>query len=178
MSNNANLEIYEILVAEHEQMLHAYILGLVHDPFQAEDICQEAFVIAYRELSTLKNKAAFPSWLRTIARNLAFAELNKRRLEVPTDPEFLLGMEEVFTATDANTNPAPWEERTRAVRECMASLSTRLLDCCQLYYFEGRSMKDIAAHLGISIAAVLKRIERSRAAIGECVSRKLRLVKI
>lgn len=173
--NSPELDIYEVLVAEHERMLHAYVLSFVHDPFLAEDICQEAFVTAFNQLKTLKNKAAFASWLRTIARNQAFAELRKRKIEVPTDPEILLGMEDIFQAVDAGTNPAPWDDRIRAVSECMASLPSRLHDCCRLHYCDGKPVRDVAESLGITVFAVLKRIERARSAIGRCVERKLQL---
>lgn len=173
--HSPELDIYEVLVAEHERMLHAYVLSFVHDPFLAEDICQEAFVLAFKQLKTLKNKAAFASWLRTIARNQAFAELRKRRVEVPTDPEILLGMEDIFQAIDAGASPAPWDERIRAVSECMAGLSSRLHDCCRMHYCDGKPVKEVADALGITVVAVLKRIERARVAIGRCVERKFQL---
>ena len=50
------LDIYEVLVKEHEGMLHAYLLGMVGDPELAEEIAQEAFIQAYRKLNTLKKK--------------------------------------------------------------------------------------------------------------------------
>jgi RNA polymerase sigma-70 factor, ECF subfamily len=169
------VDIYEILVAEHEGMLHAYVQGLVHDSFLADDVCQEAFVQGYRRLSTLKDKAAFPSWLRSIARNLAFAELRKRKVEVPTDPDIIQGMEDVFGALDASKDPAPWGERLSIVAQCVSLLPVTLHDCCRLHYYEGKPLKEIAIILDSSLAAVLKRLERARVAVTHCVERKLQL---
>lgn len=170
-----HVDVYEILVAEHEGMLQAYVLGIVHDRFVAEDICQEAFVTGFQQLSTLKNKAAFPSWLRSIARNLAFAELRRRKLEIPTDPEIIQGMEEVFCALDANVNPKSWQERLQIVAVCVSRLPATFYDCCRLYYYDDRSVKEIAEILDTSLAAVLKRLERARVAITQCVEKQLSL---
>jgi RNA polymerase sigma factor (sigma-70 family) len=170
-----DIDVYEILVAEHEGMLQAYVLGIVHDRFLAEDICQEAFVLGFQQLATLKNKASFPAWLRSIARNLSFAELKRRKQEVPTDPEIIQGMEEVFGALDANRNPKSWQERLQVVANCVSRLPATFYDCCRLYYYDGKSMKEVAEILDTSLAAVLKRLERARVVITQCVEKQLSL---
>jgi RNA polymerase sigma-70 factor (ECF subfamily) len=169
------LDVYEVLVREHEGMLHAYLMGLMRDPALVEDIAQEAFVQAYRKLSTLKNKEAFGAWLRTIARNIALAALKRRGKEIPTDPEVLRGMEEVFSGLDDSKLGGKWEERVTLVRNCFEDLPETLRDVCTLHYFEDQLAKDIAGVLRISLAAVLKRLERARQAIRQCVEKKLGL---
>jgi RNA polymerase sigma factor (sigma-70 family) len=169
------LDVYEVLVREHEKMLHAYLMGLVGDATLAEDIAQEAFVQAYRKLSTLRNKEAFGAWLRTIARNIALAALKRRGREIPTDPEVLRGMEEVFTSLDNRSLGGKWEERVTLVRNCFEDLPETLRSVCTLHYFEDQLAKDIAGVLRISLAAVLKRLERARQAIRQCVEKKLGL---
>ena len=173
-----DIGIYEILVAEHEQMLHAYVLGIVKDFYVAEDICQDSFIQAYKQLPALKNKAAFPAWLRTIARNLACAELRRRKFEVPTDPEIIQGMEDIFLKLDVNVNPRSWQHKIAIVSNCVGKLPEKIYESCRLFYFEGKSVKEAAALLNTSVVAVLKRLERARVAITECVSRELQLEEI
>lgn len=170
-----DLDVYEVLVREHEAMLFAFVMGLVRDPATAEDLCQEAFIQGYRQLSALKEKRLFPSWLRSIARNLAFAYLRRQGREVATDPEVLAGMEEVFAHLEVNVSGALWQERARVVGECLELLPEPLKACCKLHYFESQSTKDIAAALQTSLAAVLKRLERARLSIAKCVEKKLAL---
>ena len=38
---------FEVLIKEHEAMLHSYVVGIVGDPALTDDVCQEAFVKAY-----------------------------------------------------------------------------------------------------------------------------------
>lgn len=169
------VEIYEVLVREHERMLHAYLLGIVGDSALAEDVAQEAFIQAYRKLPTLKNKEAFGPWLRVIARNIAFATLRQRGREIATDPEVLQGMEEVFAALDSHKLGSTWEERAALVERCFKALPETLHTVCKLHYFEDRLARDIADALRISLSAVLKRLERARNTIRECVERNLGL---
>ena len=118
-----DLDAYEILIREHEQMLQSYLLVMVHDPSLAEDLAQQAFVQAYQKLSTLKKKESFAAWLRTIARNLAINELRHRKHEVPTDPAVIEGMEDIFLRLDAPGTADTWAERVRAVELCFEKLS-------------------------------------------------------
>jgi RNA polymerase sigma-70 factor (ECF subfamily) len=171
----AELDLYQILVAEHQDMLHAYVLGLIRDPALADDICQETFIQGFRHLAQLKKKEAFPAWLRTIARHAAWAEMRRRGREVATDPGILQGMEDVFAALDPNPDASTWAERARQVRDCFERLPDTLKTCCRLYYYDGRSVKEAAAALKTSLAAALKRLERARTAIGECMEERLRL---
>jgi RNA polymerase sigma factor (sigma-70 family) len=166
-------DVYEVLVREHEAMLGAYVLSIVHEPAVAEDICQEAFIQGFHQLATLKQKERFPAWLRTIARNLALAELARQKREVAIDPRVMEGMEDVFCALDRNPDGSLWQERAKKLAECVESLPAPLNACCKLHYFESNSAKQIAEILEISLAAVLKRLERARLAIGACVERRL-----
>ena len=169
------LDIYEVLVREHEGMLQAYLMGLVRDPGLAEEIAQEAFIQAYRKFDTLKRKEAFAAWLRTIAKNTAFAALKRRGREIPTDPEVLQGMEEVFSVLDSRELGEDWEQRVAVVKSCFEALPETLHAVCKLHYFEDRLARDIAGLLRISLAAVLKRLERARHAIRQCVEKNLKL---
>ncbi|MBN1675753.1 MAG: RNA polymerase sigma factor [Kiritimatiellae bacterium] len=170
-----SLEIYEILVSEHEKMLQAYVLGIVKDPVLAEEIVQETFVRAYEKLPSLRKKAAFGSWVRTIARNLAYAEFARRGRELTTDPEIMEGMEDVFGELDQPELGDVWEDRVQAARHCFEDLPDKLRDCCRLFYFEDRSTRECADTLQTSLAAVLKRLERARTAIARCIEKRLKL---
>lgn len=169
------LRVYEILVSQHEKMLSAYLLGLVKDPDLAEELTQEAFVRAYRALDTLRDNAAFAPWLRTIARNLAFAELARRGREAPTEPDVIQGMEDVFARFDRDELGDSWADRVKAVRDCLGRLPETLRSVCQLHYMEDLPTRAVAERLSVSLAGVLKRLERARLAIRQCVERYLAL---
>jgi RNA polymerase sigma-70 factor (ECF subfamily) len=170
------IDVYEILVREHEPMLLAYVCGLVHDHALAEDVCQEAFIQGFRKLSTLQKQDSFAAWIRAIARNAAFGELRRRGREAPTQPALIAGMEEVFTALDRDDGGG-WQSRVQALRACFDLLPEPLRACCRLHYFDGRATADIASSIGSSLAAVLKRLQRAREALATCIGRRLKLAE-
>lgn len=172
------IDIYEILVREHEAMLLAYVCGLVQDHALAEDVCQEAFIIGFRKLSSLRKQESFPAWLRVIARNVAVAALRSRQRETELHPEVIAGMEEVFTAIERSQGENGWRARVQALRSCFDALPEPLRACCSMHYFDGRSTSDIAGVLGASLAAVLKRLQRSREALALCIARQLKLADL
>lgn len=173
-----SLDVYEVLVKQHESMLLAYALGLTHDPALAEEVVQEAFVIGFEKLDKLRNKASFAAWIRTIARNLAFAELRRRNREVPVDEQVLSGMDEVFSRFDAPLSDETWDDRVKVIRECFDHLPEKLRDVTRLHYFEDLSLRQITERLAVSLDAVKKRLERARDAIRDCAEKRLSLENI
>ena len=59
--------------------LFRYIVSLVRDQHQAEDILQEVFIRIYRKLGWLREPAAFRAWTYQIASREAFRYLNRER---------------------------------------------------------------------------------------------------
>jgi RNA polymerase sigma factor (sigma-70 family) len=170
------LGVYEILVKQNEQMLFAYIMGIVKDQSWAEDIVQEAFVKAYENLASLKNKEAFGSWLRTIARNVALVELKRKKKEITIEPQILMGMEDIFSHAE-NREGDLWGEKVQFVKECFDSLPENLNMPCKLHYYDNLKTAEVADLLQITLANVLKRLERSRAQIKVCVEKKVTLLR-
>jgi RNA polymerase sigma-70 factor (ECF subfamily) len=169
------LHIFEILAKQHEPMLLAYIMSLISDRQLAEDIAQETLIVAYRSISTLKKPDSFGAWLRGIARLKVLTAIRKRGTEIPFEPAVLEGVEDVFQALEQNGATERWEERFQLVQDCFEKLPERLQQVCRLHYFEDKPTRDIAQVLHLALGAVLKRLERARDAIRDCVQKRLRL---
>src|SRR5579862_2144212 len=58
---------YGVLVDRYTPLLRRVTLRLLHDPAQAEDACQDAFLHAYTHLETYNPAYRFSTWLRAIA---------------------------------------------------------------------------------------------------------------
>jgi RNA polymerase sigma factor (sigma-70 family) len=174
MHDPDKLRLFEILAHEHEPMLMAYVLALVADPALAEDIAQQSFLIAFRKISSLQKIESFPAWLRGIARFEVLAALRKQRAEIPFEPAVMDAMEEAFRAFEQSGPSESWEERFKLVEECFQRLPETLRAVCQLHYFEDRKAREISEQLQVGLSAVLKRLERARQAIKDCVLGRLK----
>jgi RNA polymerase sigma factor (sigma-70 family) len=171
--NPDSLHIFEVLAKQHEAMLLAYILSLVADHKMAEDIAQQSFLIAYRKIGTLKDPEAFPAWLRGIARLEALATMRRQNREFPVEPSVLQQLDEAYRRFEEQRPTESWEERFHLVEECYGRLPEALQTVCRLHYFEGQKAWQIAEGLTINLTAVLKRLERARNALRDCVRSKL-----
>ena len=172
------IDTYEILVRQHENMLQSYLLGILKNVNLVEEIAQQAFVDAYVNLDTLRDKGAFASWLRTIARNLALQELRKKKRELSIDPQVIQGMEDVFKPLDNTREAESWAERSLAVQTCFEKLPEKLHRTCKLHYMEDEKTNTISKIMSISLSAVLKRLERGRSSVRKCVEKQLKLENV
>ena len=154
-------------------MLLAYILSLVSDHKLAEDIAQQSFLIAYRKIGSLKDPEAFPAWLRGIARLEALSALRRRDREFPVEPNVLQELDEAYRRFEEQRPTETWEERFHLVEECYGRLPEALQTVCRMHYFEGHKAWQIAEDLTLNLSAVLKRLERARNALRDCVRSKL-----
>ena len=168
------LDVYEILVREHQDMLFTYVSSLTDDPALVDDVCQEAFIEAYRHLSELRRDESFPAWIRTIARNRVFAIARQRQREPALGAQVLAGLEEIFSAVDRHSGES-FAVKVNALRACFEELPLVMRDCCRQHYFDGLRVSDIADKLGQSLSAILKRLQRSREALGDCITKRLQV---
>ena len=134
----------------------------------AEDVVQEAFQLAFVHLDDFQGGARFSTWLSRIAINVALMKLRKKARKVEISIDEKSESEDMSfrdAVTDLALNPEQdclREERSRILREALAELRPNARRVLELYELEGRSMKEIAAGMGISVAAVKARIFHAR----------------
>jgi len=146
------------LVRSHQNRAVAYATAILGDYHLAEDAAQEAFVDAYRELTSLREPAAFGSWLRTIV----FKHCD--RLTRGKRPP-LSGLESALDV--ASPAPSPHQafetyETHAALRKAIAALSDAEQQAVLLFYMGECSHAEIAAFLGVTSNAVKTRLYSAR----------------
>src|SRR5262245_55861524 len=156
----------QILVAT-SGMVASIVLAIVRDIDMSEDIAQEVFLSAWRDLKKLRNPASFLPWLRQVARNHAHhalrTRIRRRRWLVP-----FAGHEErleAISGSDSTRERLLDAEQRRALRNALASLPEDTREVLILFYREGQSVAQVATLLDLSEAAVKKRLSRARTAL-------------
>jgi len=160
-------QAYGRIVRASQNTVTAIALAITRDVGASEDIAQEAFLRAWQQLSQLHNHASFLPWLRQITRNLArdWLRANRHRPLSGEAAELAIGM-----AADADPTPAERLQRAEeeiAAEELICALPEDSRETLLLYYREGQSSQQVAALLGLSDAAVRKRLSRARACVRE-----------
>lgn len=145
---------FEQLVRHHERWLMAFLMALLGNRADAEDVAQTAFLKAYGALAGFRGDARFKTWLRRIALNEAYSVRGRRREHVTRDG----------TPLDA-----PFEDlgpQSVEAREMVLTVLNRLTysyrEVLALRYVECLSLDAIAAHLDVSKPATKMRIRRAR----------------
>lgn len=156
---------YGRIVGACQNTVTAIALAITRDVAASEDIAQEAFLRAWQQLSRLHNHASFLPWLRQITRNLARDWLRAQRHRPLSGEaaEVAIGM-----AADPGLSPADQLQRVEeelAAEELISALPEESRETLLLYYREGQSSQQVAQLLGLSDAAVRKRLSRARAAV-------------
>jgi RNA polymerase sigma-70 factor (ECF subfamily) len=161
---------FEILAAEYRPMILSYLRAVLDDGHLAEDLTQETFLVAQRKIESFDTSRNFGAWLRGIARNNVLQDRRTAaRHPLVVDSDIVEGMEQVYDMFD--DAPGPWQSRTRRVRDCIGQLNDSLRSAFVAVYGREESIREAAARMGISFAAVAKRLSRARELIRECVER-------
>ena len=145
-------DAYEMLVARYERSVLATARCITHDEYLAEDASQEAFVSAWIKLDCLREPARFGSWVRRIAKNCAVNIVTRLREYVSYDV-----LENAVHAGNCDIAEENEDERGEYIdllRESIGKLPARVREIITLHYFEGLSVADIAARLGLAQGTV------------------------
>jgi RNA polymerase sigma-70 factor (ECF subfamily) len=136
------------LVERYWRLVFALVLARIHNPAEAEDIAQEAFLKAYAHLRSLRRPARFAGWLSKIASqqcaNAARAHLRRKAALTREAAEPPHG--EALPAY--SPNPGLTEVQARFVRQTVAKLPEVLQTLVLLRFMTGLSAVQIAEQLG------------------------------
>lgn len=162
---------FETLVRQHHRRLLAYGLALTHRTDVAEDLVQDALLIAHRELARYDAARDFGAWTRGIVRMKYLEWTRSHRLQRLSEAQL----------DDLDARHRDWdraEEESRgealaALRRCREELGPHIGETLDLYYSEQRSCSDIAARLNVSEVVVRKRLQRARDVLGDCLQKRL-----
>ena len=147
-------QAYGRLFKRHEQSVLAVALAVLGNYHTAQDVTQEAFVIAYIRLSGLRKRASFGVWVRKIARHEAIATLRRVRQARNAGS----GGPEPSAAPDDGTV----DEQTRLLLDAVMRLPQHEQVVLTLHYFEGHPVKTISEMTGRPVGTVTMQLSRAR----------------
>jgi RNA polymerase sigma factor (sigma-70 family) len=157
-AKQGDLDAFAEVVRRFQHMAFGYALSIVRDLPQAEDVVQEAFVVAWFGLLTLADPAAFPGWFRGIVRHQAHRLLRQRHLEALP----LAAAEAVAVEGSPPDDRLAQGQQVAAVLGAIARLPVPLREIVTLFYVHECTQQDIATFLGLPVTTVNNRLHAAR----------------
>lgn len=137
----AQMQLYNLYCKAMLQVAYRY----VKREAIAEDVMQDAFIKAFKNIADYKNEVAFGAWLKKIVINQSIDELKKRRLE-------LVVINEEVTAMYEDENK--WNVSVGITKETIVDVINSLKEkyrlVLTLYLLEGYDHKEISSILNIT----------------------------
>ena len=157
-----NLKAFDELVSRYQRAMLTVAQHIVRNPTDAEDIVQDAFLLALEALPQLDNLNRFGSWLYSITRNRALRfvkRASKFQLHEDMDTELQVA------ADPHSSDPAEiivHESTNEAVRIAITSLPDELQEVIKLYYWAEMPQKRIAEFLSLPLTTVKWRLYKAK----------------
>ncbi len=156
---------FSTLMDKYKKSVHALAWRKIGDFHIAEEITQDTFLKAYKNLSSLKKPHSFKSWLYVTTTNNCKAWLRKKRLQTQS-------LDDTSSSEMENDTYSNYviQEKERTTAEARHEVVKKLLDKLQegdrtvitLYYLGGMTYEEISRFLGVSVSAIKNRLYRAR----------------
>ncbi|RKU24111.1 hypothetical protein C6503_01390 [Candidatus Poribacteria bacterium] len=156
---------FSALVRKYQKSVHALAWRKVGDFHIAEEIAQDAFLQAYKNLATLRNPSQFAGWLYVIANNLCkrWHQSSKpamQSLEATSVAEVGRSSYKRYVLEQREAEAV--EHRYEIVKELLEKLPESERTVVTLHYLGEMTVKEIGNFLGVSVNTIKSRIRRAR----------------
>jgi len=162
-----SLEAFEELMARHEGRLFHFLCQKMRSREDAEDVAQKTFITAWQRIHQYRTKAAFATWLYTIARNFAISHFRKHGKVTQCNLESV-GDELVQSQTPADELLRD-EQHADLWRVARATLKDDSFDIIWLRYQEHHSIAEISRVVSRPETTVKVKLHRARKALARAL---------
>jgi RNA polymerase sigma-70 factor (ECF subfamily) len=158
------------LLGRHERELMAFVLALVPNWADADDVLQEVRSRLWAQFETYDATRDFGTWARAIAYwQVQTWRKSAQRRTVIFNTEVLDAIAHNIEEHADNPNA-----RGDALRHCLDKLDLQSRQVIDLYYTSKKTAKELANDLGRSFHAIRHTIQRTRIALADCIEKTLR----
>jgi RNA polymerase sigma-70 factor (ECF subfamily) len=174
-AQNGDLDSFNTLVLHYQDRVFNTALRILGDEDLAQDASQEAFISAFRSISSFRG-GSFKAWLLRTVTNACYDELRrqKRRPTTPLEPETNDGeeMDSPRWLADPNMTPAEQseaDELEHAVQHCLDTLPTEFRTVVVLADIQGMDYSEVAIASRVPLGTIKSRLARARLRLRECL---------
>jgi RNA polymerase sigma-70 factor (ECF subfamily) len=174
-AQNGDLDSFNTLILHYQDSVFHTALRILGDEDIAQDAAQEAFISAFRSISTFRG-VSFKAWLMPNVTNACYDELRrqKRRPTTPLEPDTADGeeMDSPRWLADPNMTPAEKseaDELEHAIQHCLDTLPTEFRTVVVLADIQGMDYSEVATAARVPLGTIKSRLARARLRLRECL---------
>jgi RNA polymerase sigma-70 factor, ECF subfamily len=161
-----DLDALSELLARYQNRLYRYLLRLVRNQAEAEDLFQQTWIRVAEKIRHYDPQRSFEAWLFTLARNLAFDHLRRVKPESLDEPlADDAGSETRLSTLASHDRPALdgilQRERAALLATALSDLPVIYREVLTLRFEEEMKLEDIARVINIPLSTVKTRLRRS-----------------
>ncbi len=158
-------DAFRALVERHSRAIFRLAYRMTANEQDAEDVVQETFLRAFRQLKRFESRSSFSTWLYRIAVNCSLDFIRKRRRHdehhTPDSPSEEETMHEVMDGRPTAERLVFSAEVQKRVDSVLSSLGPKERAAFSLRHFEGMSIEEIGSVLGLRDSATKNSIFRA-----------------
>lgn len=172
-AKSGDLDAFCELVRRYQDNVRSCLLVRMDTRHEADDLAQEAFVVAYRKLVEFDADQAFGPWIRSIAFNLLRNYRRKHR------PEPVGGAAELESLIDEEIGLRYSQENARswraALQVCIEKLTEPMRALVNLRYQDRLSVGELAERQEVRHSTMTMRLHRVREQLRCCITEEVKL---
>ena len=174
-AQQGNLDAFNSLVLHYQDGVYNTALRILGDEDLAADASQEAFISAFKSISSFRG-GSFKAWLMRTVTNACYDELRrqKRRPTTPLEPDTDDGeeMDSPRWLADKNMTPdqvAEADELEHALQHCLNNLPLEFKTVVVMADLQGMDYTEVATAVRVPLGTIKSRLARARLRLRECL---------
>ncbi|MBD1363585.1 sigma-70 family RNA polymerase sigma factor [Mucilaginibacter sp. ZT4R22] len=169
-----NQQAYADLVKRHQRFVFTLAMRFTKGREDAEEVAQDCFIKAYRNLGSFQQQSKFSTWLYSIVYTTAMTFLRKKRVDTSSidDDESYIQIENKPSAYD--THNIENKSRSYYLNQAIEQLLPDDATIITMFYKGEQSLEEIAQALNMEANTVKVKLFRARQRLKEKLERNLK----
>jgi RNA polymerase sigma-70 factor (ECF subfamily) len=174
-AQRGDLDAFNTLILHYQNMVFNTALRILGDEDLAQDSTQDAFISAFKSISSFRG-GSFKAWLMRTVTNACYDELRrkKRRPTTPLEPDTDDGDEVDSPRWLADPNMTPEQqfeadEMEHAIQHCLDDLPAEFRTVVVLADIQGMDYNEVAVAAKVPLGTIKSRLARARLRLRECL---------
>jgi RNA polymerase sigma factor (sigma-70 family) len=166
-SLDGNRDAFRVIVERYQNLISSLAYSATGNVRRSEDLTQETFVRAWKQLAELREPAKLRPWLRSIARSFISKDFRRQGREPDHAAESLAAVDDWVSPEPLPTDQVMGDEERAILWRSLERIPEIYREPLVLFYREQQSIEAVAQDLGLSEDAVKQRLSRGRKLLQE-----------